>query len=358
MRMIGIITQPLGYNYGGILQNYALQRALKKLGYASITIDDAFRYSYARYLFSCMVTIVYKAIGKRRSFPLKPRMGRDIPSVTSRFIYDKISIAKSYEGLTEKTMRKYGITTIIVGSDQVWRPAYNASIYKMYLDCVSNGYKKIAYAASFGTEEWEYSKEQTRKCSTLLQSFDGVSVREKSGINLVSKHLDYNSAVLVLDPTLLLQKSDYIELCNNTEKSLSKYLCAYVLDLSDEKRRIIQEIALEKRLEVKMFSAHDNMSLTVEEWLDSFRNASFVITDSFHGTVFSIIFERDFVVLQNDARGNDRFVSLLSSVGLSDRVYAQDKIMKDIDWNLVNNNVELMRNASYSFLKSHLQVKS
>ena len=173
--MIGIITQPLGYNYGGILQNYALQCTLKKLGFDSITIDDAYCYSYVRYYFSCILTIVAKILGKNRPFPQKPFKGRIIPRVTGKFIYNKINLSEPSEGITEKTIKKYGITTFVVGSDQVWRPAYNKSISKMYLDCVSSQYKKIAYAASFGTDEWEYNEEQTKKCKQLLKSFDAVS---------------------------------------------------------------------------------------------------------------------------------------------------------------------------------------
>lgn len=353
--MIGIITQPLGYNYGGILQNFALQTALKKLGYDSVTIDDTYRYNYVRYIFSCTLTLLAKLIGKSRPFPLRPYKGRIIPSVTGQFIYNKINITKPSEGLNEKTISKYGLTTFIVGSDQVWRPSYNKSIYKMYLDCISDRYKKIAYAASFGTDKWEYNEEETLICKRLIESFAAVSTREKSGIGLVNRFLGYKDVSLVLDPTLLLEKTEYLALCRTVPVKQSHYLCAYVLDLSDEKTNLIRHIADSKNLELRLFSAHENLSLSVEEWLSNFRDASFVVTDSFHGTVFSIIFEKEFIVLQNDERGADRFVSLLSIFDLTSRIFNETMCIEDdIQWEKVNEKLLSIREKSMCYLKNNL----
>lgn len=352
--MIGIITQPLGYNYGGILQNYALQQVLKRMGYNSITIDNTYRYNYMRYVFSRILTAIYKIFLKKRPFPPKPLKGRSIPNVTGQFIYERINIAKASDGLSIKTINKYKISTIIVGSDQVWRPAYNRNIYNMYLDFVPRKCKKIAYAASFGTNVWEYNKEDTENCTHLLNSFNGVSVRERSGVELVRKYLHYDFAEQVLDPTLLLEKSDYLMLCQGNGIDSSKYLCAYILDMTENKKTYIEDFAKKRGLKVRFFSAHDKMVLSVEDWLSNFRDASFVITDSFHGTVFSIIFEREFIVLPNNERGKDRFESLLSSLDLLDRMSVLEVCSNSIDWNAVKNKLECLRKTSYSFLKAYL----
>lgn len=135
----------------------------------------------------------------------------------------------------------------------------------------------------------------------------------------------------------------------------SRYLCAYVLDLSDEKTNLIRHIADSKNLELRLFSAHENLSLSVEEWLSNFRDASFVVTDSFHGTVFSIIFEKEFIVLQNDERGADRFVSLLSIFDLTSRIFNETMCIEDdIQWEKVNEKLLSIREKSMCYLKNNL----
>lgn len=353
--MIGIITQPLGYNYGGILQNYALQKALKKLGFDSITIDNTYRYSILRYRISYLLSLFLNLIGKRRNLPHKPYKGRNIPIITGKFIFHNINLGHSCDGFSTNTIKKYGIDTLIVGSDQVWRPAYNKSINNMFLDFAPSKCKKISYAASFGTNQWEYSEEETLKCKDLLKSFVAVSVREKSGIELAKQYLNYTNVHFVLDPTLLLEKSDYISLCRKFPIKKSFYLCAYILDLSEEKKHIINSIANKKGLKVHFFSAHEKLTLSVEEWLCNFRDASFVVTDSFHGTVFSIIFEKDFIVFPNNERGKDRFVSLLSELGLLDRIYNNINNYEDtIQWEKVNKRLLSMKQHSLCYLKNNL----
>lgn len=355
---IGIVTQPLGENYGGILQNYALQQTLKRLGFESITIDNYSQYSETRYLTSSVLSLLLKLLGIKRPFPSKPFKGRSIPKITGKFIAKHIKISRPKDYLSEKTLKKYGIDTLIVGSDQVWRPAYNKSLYKMYLDFAPSNCKKIAYAASFGTNEWEYDSIQTEKCKQLLKQFCAVSVREQNGVELAKKYLGCNKAKFALDPTLLLSKTDYLSLCSAVHAHCSKYLCAYILDKSEEKKAIINSIAKAKGLEVCYFSAHSETTISVEEWISNFRDASFVVTDSFHGTVFSIIFERDFIVLPNENRGKDRFTSLLSVLDLSNRIWSETENLENaIQWDKVKDKLSALRQESICFLKDALPAR-
>lgn len=355
---IGILTQPLGYNYGGILQNYALQEVLKSLGHSPQTIDFGFRYSKQRYILSLLLSFVCNCLGIKRPYPPKPYKGKNIPSLTGRFITKHLFTTKPFDSCKWKSIRKYHFGAVIVGSDQVWRPAYNSycsSIEDMFLPYEKGLGKKIAYAASFGTSQWEYNDEQTQSCKTLIKDFDAVSVREESGVLLLKKHLDYPYAQSVLDPTLLLPKEKYESLCRSVPCDTTKYVCAYVLDITDEKRELVSAVAKEKRLDIKFFSAHDNLNLSVEQWLSSFRDASFVITDSFHGTVFSIIFEREFLVIPNAERGTDRFISLLSAINLTDRIYNPESGMPaTINWANVKNRLSLLQDISLNFLKTSL----
>ncbi len=164
-------------------------------------------------------------------------------------------------------------------------------------------------------------------------------MREKSGIDICSSIFGYKNAKHVLDPTMLMSKEFYIN------EIISKYnvsrvqkggLLTYVLDEEDEKKDIInfvkKSIHLERIHHLKGFN-NSNITYSVPEWLASFLNADFVVTDSFHGMVFSIIFEKDFIVIGNKKRGIERFFSLLTLFGLEDRLVfsIQDVYKKDIN---------------------------
>lgn len=208
-------------------------------------------------------------------------------------------------------IEQYKLETLIVGSDQVWRPMYNDCLYDMFLQFAENFKgKKIAYAASFGVDNWEFTDEQTKICSSLIKQFDAISVRESSGKSLCKKYWVID-AVNVLDPTLLVNKDDYIKICADIPVVKERYLAAYILDSSDRVNEIIAEEADKRGLIVRRYSADAKAELTVEEWISIFRDASFVVTDSFHGTVFSILFEKPFRCVANRDRGNARFEDLL-----------------------------------------------
>lgn len=307
---IGILTQPLVGNYGGVLQNWALQRTLKELGHEPVTIDVLPLPGVGRFILSTVKSLILWFIPSRRrkfmcwSYKRHP--------LFKDFINKRIAKTGIQGCYSMKTVNEYDLEALVVGSDQIWRPMYSARVLPdMFLRfaCKFNG-KKIAYAASFGVDKWEFTQKQHSICAPLAQRFDAVSVREKSGVALCKKYLGVD-AVLVLDPTLLVKKEAYAELCVNVPESSEHFLAAYVLDVSEEIDRVIAEEAERHSLSVCRYSADKGAELTVEEWIAIFRDASFIVTDSFHGTVFSIIFEKPFRCVMNDARGSDRFTDLL-----------------------------------------------
>lgn len=173
----------------------------------------------------------------------------------------------------------------------------------------------------------------------------------------MQKHLGCN-AIEVLDPTLLLTCDKYSSICEGVVPATSKYLAAYVLDMNDEKRKVIEAIASKERLPIKWFHTDKSCVLSVEEWIASFRDAAFVVTDSFHGTVFSIILNHDFYSIVNENRGASRFYSLLLKFGLMERVIASRDVSKiksgEIDWNSVNKIWAQQRKESIEFLNRNL----
>ena len=304
-----ILTQPLYQNYGAILQNYALQVVLKKWNVFPCTIDwIPSRSPLYVYILSWIKTVLLRLVGKKRPF------ARIEKKKCRKKIFDdwiRNNIVKTTPVTRVSACDMKNISAIIDGSDQVWRPRYVYNIKEYFFDFAKElHFKRIAYAASFGVDWWEYTPKQTKVCSKLAKMFDAISVREQSGVELCKEKLGVD-ATWVLDPTLLLKKEDYLPICNDIPFCAEKYLAVYVLDENELVKSTYEDLAAARGLIIKKFHADSKSTLTVPEWLAMFRDASYVITDSFHGTVFSIIFGKDFKCLYNKSRGSARFDSLL-----------------------------------------------
>lgn len=373
-KKIAILTQPLLLNYGGIIQNYALQKVLKDLGHEPITINR--RYNKNNWLdLKIRLYHFLKNTGHIHADEKQLNM----------FFQNNLAFMKKHIRLSDKInsnkefktfMHRNPFDVYIVGSDQTWRPKYSPNIYEYYLDFLEGkerNEKRIAYASSFGTEEWEYTNEETERVSELVKEFDAVSVREKSGVDLCENFLN-TKAEWVLDPTLLLNASDYIkdlDLESNTTGENKLY--TYVLDRSTEKLEFLDKISKDLVLDLansqpmrkphefrKGSQLEDFINPPLENWLAGFKNADLIITDSFHGTVFSILFQKPFISLVNKERGASRFESFLSALGLEHRMLYDTKDYKPqiaqepIDYEKVNLKLEELRKSSFNFLKENI----
>lgn len=337
---IGIVTQPLHANYGGVLQNYALQQVLKRMGHEVWTLDY-WKYDWLNWADMTWRVLAHKMLGHQVKFGRTPAEQRKLEMPLRRFVDQCMSLtAPRTKKFSKQIVSKYALDAIVVGSDQVWRPMYNYDVRDCFLKFAQGlSVKRVAYAASFGTDAWEFTDEQTRECAALAKQFDGISVREKSGVGLCKDHLGV-SAVHVLDPTLLLYAEDYAALCKDIPQR-KPFVFAYILDENEEKLNSIKRFAEQRGLPYYIKSADSGVSMedSIELWLSYFRDAAFVITDSFHGTAFTINFNKDFYVFGNAQRGNSRFDSLLGQFELQDRII-NGKIPVEtdsyIDWNKVN----------------------
>lgn len=371
---IGILTLPLHTNYGGILQAYALQTVLERMGYEACVIQRPWRKQIVllkyplRILKRCISRYI---LGRNSSLFAEIIWNRNqavIERNTQEFIdkYIHTYQIKQISDINEKDF-----DAIAVGSDQIWRPMY----YRLHYQYIEDAFlsftkkwclKRIAYAPSFGTDEWEYNKVETQKCSNLLQKFDAVSVREQSGIELCEKYLGHKNVQWVLDPTMLLNKEDYEHLIPQNVKAPGDLMC-YVLDANDEINHLIAKIANENDLKVfQAASDVDNVSLPierriqppVESWLSGFRDAKLVITDSFHACVFSILFRKPFVVIGNKNRGYSRFETLLKLFGLEERLIENASQFKQSMLNPISEEVykklDDFRSTSTDFLTKAL----
>lgn len=352
---IGISTQPLTTNYGGILQNYALQTVLRRMGHDVCTFD-IFKYTWVDWTLATFKSIVKHLVGRKAHFPETPikRARKQKPLRT--FAHKYINLTQRVKIITWDLVQRYSIDTLVVGSDQVWRPIYNLCIEDMFFRyAFGQDIKKIAYAASFGTDLWEFSPTQTKECAELAKHFKAISVREDSGVKLCREHFDVE-ATHVLDPTLLLTSDDYNKLCQDIPKR-EPFVFAYILDIDDQKVAEIKAFAKAKDLPYFIKSAGPNIESTdsIELWLSYFRDASYVITDSFHGTAFSINYNKDFFVFGNAHRGNSRFDSLLNLLNLKDRVVnSVNRQIQSINWNEVNQLLDAERHRCQDWLKTSL----
>lgn len=330
MSKIAILTLPLGANYGGILQAFALQHVLREMGHQPITIDRRAKPSLVfRTLSACKGLALFLARDQKRiRRQLNEREETFIYQHTSRFL-DKYVMRTDPMYATDELV-KFAVAgdfgAYIVGSDQVWRKAYSRGIYNSFLDFVpaSSGAKRIAYAASFGLDEWQFNQSETERLAQLAQLFDLITVREESAVGLCGKYLGAD-AKHVLDPTMLLDRDVYVRLAQDkcTHPSPGNLFC-YILDETKEKRQLIKDVCRSRSLspfsilpipfyQIPYGESLDRAVLPpVEQWLRSFYDAEMVVTDSFHGTVFSIIFGKECIVIPNADRGKSRFDSLLS----------------------------------------------
>ncbi len=368
---IGILTLPLHENYGGILQAVALYRFLHSQGHDVVLVDKQTQNNQV--LWKKFTREVFLKIPFYDFKNLKINQAR-----LERIKFHRAFIEKEIFKISKSTytkqdledfVKKEKLDAVIVGSDQVWRRAYmNGKNYKNYfLDFVDGSkIKKIAYAASFGKDHWEGEGDE-EDISNLLKDFTAISTRELSGTQICKDSFNYKHAKHVLDPTMLMNKEFYIDeiISKYDISSVSKGgLVTYVLDEAEEKKEVINSVKDNLNIKhinnIKGFNS-SKTTYSVSEWLTSFAYADFIVTDSFHGCIFAILFNKPFIVFANEKRGVDRFLSVLDLFSLNDRmIFSLDAfnhmiINQEIDWSAVNKQLNLMREKSFDFLITNLE---
>ena len=318
---ICIVTLPLKNNYGGILQNYALQEVLREMGHEVYTIDYIPKPKFYRILLSHLRTILYLFVpSKRRAFvnysdKIKPQY--------NGFISKNIKRTYRINHYTNRVLIDYKPDAIIVGSDQVWRLLYNKEVLAdMFLDFATNyNCSKIAYAASFGINQWDYDDEQTEKIKCLIKNIPHISVRELSGVKICKEILGVEARE-VLDPTMLLSSEKYSKLCERIPNLPKKYIGAYILDENEETLNELNRICLDNsNYPLEIHHAGEYSKLTVGQWLYLIKNAEILVTDSFHGYVFSQMFNTKVHLIINTKRGSERFYDIQNKLKRNDIQY-------------------------------------
>lgn len=326
-------------NYGNTLQCFALQEFLRKNGYKFLSYD--------------------------RDLPTK----NDLSDVRIRWTAEFV---KTY--IPKKSFNPQdNFSTYIVGSDQVWRKWWwydneKEQLGYFFLNFVNNPKARlIAYAASFGKSsliDAGISRKLARYISPYIKRFHAVSLREDSGIDIVQKEWGIK-ADKVVDPTMLLKKEDYKLIIEKSKYKLNKVeeVFVYLIAKTDQADYVISAIARAKKASISEIKVWQPGSLPpVEQWLKGFYESKIAVTDSFHGTIFSIINNTDFIVVENDIGGVSRIISLLRYFDLEDRLVLLSKAkafnyknLKPINWDSVNSKIENLREQSAGWLLDSLK---
>lgn len=322
---ICILTYPLNNNFGNLLQAWALMTHLSKKGNAVDVVYRKNRQSPFAYQLDKLKYHIRKLIGLNAFLNKSPQQEKSYSANTFRFIDETIKAKALYSSTRlHDVLGVYDL--IVLGSDQIWRPRFLNNLYKDYFLA---GYRKpesqqvVTYAASLGTDKWEFSEEQESIVGKSIINFDKVSVREKSSVELLKSKLGVDSCVNI-DPTLLLDSDDYDTLLDSDDydRICDCDMFCYILDMTSEMRQNIEDFARHNNLMVKFINDYShtengNIYPDVRTWLSGIKNSRYVLTNSFHGSAFSIIYGRPFLVMENEMRGNTRISSLLKQFGIS-----------------------------------------
>ena len=354
MKKVGIVTLFDCDNYGNRLQCYALQQVLSSLeGVLALQIPN---YSFLNENKHYYLRLL-KHLTNLKSFSKNKRRKENFKIFErninySRFIY------------TAKT-KKIDMDYVIVGSDQVWNPNFGR-LRQVDLLSIIDPSKRISYAASFGVSDIQLNK--IRMAVEELQKFKKISVREEDGKRIIERATKRKDIEVLLDPTMLLEKEQWIKVEKKPKMLKSKkYILNYFLGELDSNAELqIQKIAHENKCEV--INILDKNSPFYEcgpsEFLYLERNAFLICTDSFHSAVFSIIFGKPFVVFDRKQDGmknmNSRIETLLSKTGLKNKKYLGDIQIKDYlecDYSTAYSIIEKEKEKSIRFIKEALDLK-
>ena len=307
---IGILTFHRSFSYGAHLQAFAMQKLLTKLRYDAEFID-------------LKIPSLYKPNNKKHS--------QDLYKKFQSFVSQNLKVTPidySKDNISDFYAVDY--SAVIVGSDQVWNP----EIVPDYMDefllrFVPDSVKKIAYAASFGLSNLSYSDTKKINFPSRINRFYAIGIREKSGQQICKKLLPGKETVHVLDPTLLIGKDEFKKIASTNYQSADSILTFFLEKskmqtvLADEFKKVFGCDYKMIKNKVRMFDKKQNLILrpTINSWLAEFKNAKFILTDSYHGVLFSMIFKKQFAVTCFGKYNQfTRISDLLEMLNIKDRI--------------------------------------
>ena len=321
-KSVAVITIHFGTNHGSVLQAFALSNYLSSIGYNTKIID------YVPQRYKVWNNLVQRKSGRYSLpvilayYPVAVCKGLRVRNIFARFVMENLNLTKRYSSREELVSAPPKADIYITGSDQVWNDDYNGNNeFSYYLDFVEDGAKRIAYAASFGKEDI-LENDRLSKIKSYLQSFDAISVRESDAQNILSK-IEIG-AVHVVDPVFLRTQQQWRDFGTRFAKK-EPYTLVYVMDgIYDELLNYAQKIKEEtgnrvyavafKKIKDKRIDKCFYLA-SPKDFVGLVDNSDIVVTNSFHGTAFSILFQKKFITVGKE-KYNSRMLSLLNKLKL------------------------------------------
>jgi len=365
-KKIGMLTFHNPNNFGAMLQAYALQKLLKNKGYDVEIMDyrlpriENFKklFYFKLYKNHSIYLFLRRTLSDIVFFPLNYMRNKKFDEFMNRYMNLSEIKYKNYEDLKSRG-QEYDI--YIVGSDLVWNPEAACGVNPIYfLDFVINA-KKISYASSIGDSK--ISLENKIEYKKYINNLDYISVREKTAADLLQNITD-KPIINVLDPTLLLSKQEW-NVISKKPKIKEKYILVYMVESTPNFIEIVNKISLKTGLKVVQFSRKTIFNNEIKrayisgplEFIGYIEEAEIIITNSFHGVVFSIINEKNFYTVPHSTRGS-RMVDLLNILGINDRIIYKPGDITDlpceIDYNIVNTQLEQQKKYSFEYLEKSI----
>ena len=337
------------YNFGANLVAYSLSEIIKNMGYNPYIINFN----------------PFPPIDTFEQF-------KTIEFVKFREKY--LNLTREYKNSNELYETNEYINAFVVGSDQVWRKAITHNNFTTYfLDFAKWSKKCLSYGASFGNDLFEGNSIEKKECGILLKKFSSISVREEDAKKIV-KELSKMESTQVLDPTLLLTKDNYNELLEkeNQNEIEEKYVAVYCLFEQDETfeneiKRLFKDTKIidikQKEEKIPLLKKSFMQYRSIYEWINLIKNAEFVITDSYHGMLFSILYNKNFICLGKNSKAKSRFdtISNLFAGNIKTRIVETIQEIKkiddliELDYLEINKKIEENRKKSIDFLEKALQ---
>jgi len=354
------------YNLGASLQAYALQKYLQELGHEVEIIDYKPHYLSGHNKLWGIYNPKYDKPIIRQLYLMAKLPGR-VLSLKRKKAFD--SFTKQYLHLTQRYSSNEELKAnppeadvYIAGSDQIWNPKFrNGRDPAFYLDFVPQNKIKMSYAASLATNE--IPKECCSFMSQMIKRLDYVSVRESSSVKLINS-LGRNDVVAVCDPVFLLSKDEWHHMGNNIGLNNQKYILIYDFDKSPIIDQIAKTIAKFKGLSIynvgpfKKNFAKKNYTYTGPiDFISLVRDASFIISNSFHATAFALIFNKDFCVVKRTEALNERLVSLLKDLQLEEHITSDfhSGLLEEIKYDPINMKLNKVIDFSKKFILNVLK---
>lgn len=373
---IGLVAVT-NHNFGSILQTFALQTAVRNMGcntqiikYTEGKYDKLGRFRNSEYAIS-RLKIIYKKLAMDVLCPKQKHMLGKRALAFREFIDKELSFSKLYTSLSELKDASKNYDAVLLGSDQVWHPM-NLRMNFFTLNFVPDSVKKGTYAPSFGVSSIpeSYRKQYT----DYINRIEYVSCREKAGVKLI-KELTGKEVPMVCDPTLLLTAQDWDKCLSDKVKIMEKYVFCYFIGNNPNQREVVRKYAKSHGLKVvallhideyiasdENYADYTPYNVGPAEFLYLVKNAECVMTDSFHASVFSLQFHRNFYTFNRFENGDgnsttSRIDSLLSTANVMDRKVKNGASVSDlvntvIDYKDVDERLKQFRASSEAYLKS------